>query len=999
MEAARHPEIQEKRQPGAATMASAKTQFRPGDVILDRFRVVRLLGSGGMGEVYEADDLQLGRIAIKTIRGKIASTARALEWFRREIQLARRVSGPEVCRIHELFIVPATERDRQSAFLTMELLDGIPLSTRLRQSGAIPPAEALPLVLDICRGLDLIHREGIVHRDLKCSNIMLCRRDGALHAVLMDFGLAAEDSTVEGQAMDPTLSDALAERPRSGIAGTPAYMAPEQFEGKSVSAATDIYALGVVLYELLTGKQPFAAETPIGAAIRRAHKPEPINLYQHGVPHHWNRVIERCLEYHPERRFRTAGEVSAALKASQLQPKNFAKDRPVIFFALLVVLCALLGSGLLAWWHARQYYRPDSEAERWYRAGIDALHEASYLKATRSLEKATEHDSRFAMAHARLAEAWSNLDFDGAAEREMLLASAGQNRLAPLDHMYLDAIRATLTRDFRSALELYKQIPDRLPRNEKSSGYVDLGMAYERAGDPRAALDQYLKSSSLNPENPACWLRAGMVETKMNRLSEAGRAFGHVESIYTEEMNPEGTAELNYQRGYLASLAGQVSDAEKYLLRSLDEAQRISSYQLQIRALTQLSSIENAAGDPGAAVAHASEAVRLAHDHQQDAWAAMALARLANARMMQGSAHYGDADSAVSEARSLAVQTQQGRALALANIVLASLRDAEQRPNDVVQPASEALTWYRQNGYFEPAANATLLLLRAEASSGEVGDLLKNSQSFLTLAQMSGNPWLLFQAENSLGNAYNVAEQYPDAVLHYQKAESLAGTDINRSYEAAAAATVLSALGRFSEAKIELAGPVAKHLAPIDVASAEVQLQLAQARYRAALERCDAVLRSHPELLPEEEQAFRHMRAVAEAHVGQTRQAVLEFAKAGAAGNSSGAITRVALLQQAEIQWLAGQSNATQHTAADLLQQFRSRGQLDSALRAALLAAVASHSIRDDTGRHQFVGEAVDILTSLQHNWSPHAVQTYLSRPDIRSLMRAAALPESALSK
>lgn len=267
------------------------------------------------------------------------------------------------------------------------------------------------------------------------------------------------------------------------------------------------------------------------------------------------------------------------------------------------------------------------------------------------------------------------------------------------------------------------------------------------------------------------------------------------------------------------------------------------------------------------------------------------------------------------------------------------------------------------------------------------------------LAQASGNPWLLFQAENSLGNAYNLMEQYPDALLHYQKAELLAGTDVNRSYEATAASSVLASLGRFPEAKDELAPSVAKRLLPVQVAVADVQSLLIQARYSAALDRCNAVLHSHLEILPEDKQSLQRMRALAEAHLGQAQQALLEFSRTAASGDARNATARLASLQQAEVRQLAGQPEVAQHAAADLLQQFKSQGQLDSALRAALLAAVASKSLHDDAGRDQFAKQAVDILTSLQHNWSPHALQTYLSRPDLRLLMRGASLPPPAISK
>src|SRR3984885_8964899 len=165
-------------------------RFQPGELILGRFRIVRQVGRGGMGEVYEAEDLQLGTVALKTIRD--ASSSDAFERFRQEVQLARRVSGPQVCRIHELYLLPASDKYGATAFLTMEYLEGITLYEKIRRDGPRPWKETQSIALEICEGLRLIHEQGIIHRDLKTSNIMLCKHGGATRIVLMDFGLARD---------------------------------------------------------------------------------------------------------------------------------------------------------------------------------------------------------------------------------------------------------------------------------------------------------------------------------------------------------------------------------------------------------------------------------------------------------------------------------------------------------------------------------------------------------------------------------------------------------------------------------------------------------------------------------------------------------------------------------------------------------------------------------------------------------------------------------------
>ena len=539
----------------------ADARFQSGELVLGRFRIVRPVGKGGMGEVYEAEDLQLGTIALKTIRPGIASSSDAFERFRQEVQLARRVSGTQICRIHELYLLPASGKHTATAFLTMEYLDGVTLASKIRSDGPLPWKEALNIALEICEGLRIIHENGIIHRDLKSGNVMLCEQPGPPRIVLMDFGLARDfhsDTPVPGTIKPVETRKTLPQM----ILGTPEYMAPEQFEGNAVSPATDIYALGIILYELLTGLHPYAADTPVAAAIRRAKHPRAPSFLQPKIPKQCDRVIERCLEYDPENRFQSAKEVARALRAGPATLDNLRKDRPWVLWLASAAILGLIAGGTFFWWQSRQYYRPSAEALRWYDAGLAALREGNYVKATRSLQEATAQDNHFVMAHARLAEAWANLDFDGNAQREMLVAAPEGRNLRPLDRMYLDAIRATVMKDSPTEIAIYSQILSRLPRSQKSSGYVDLGMACERAGDPSHALENYARAVSLDSNNPAPYMRTAILQSRLHHVPEADQAFQRAQALLSIEMNQEGLAELDYERGYAINDGGDPVSAE-----------------------------------------------------------------------------------------------------------------------------------------------------------------------------------------------------------------------------------------------------------------------------------------------------------------------------------------------------------------------------------------------------------------------------------------------------
>jgi serine/threonine protein kinase len=305
-----------------------------GDLILDRFEIVRPLGSGGMGDVYEAKDRELQQtVALKMIRAEIVRNESILALFKREVQLARRLSGPNICRIHELFVTRGEDGLVDGAFLTMELLDGITLADKLNE-GPLPWREAHAIAMDICAGLAAMHRAGIIHRDLKSRNIMLANRDGAQRAVLMDFGLAHQLSQ-SSQTAETVLTIPGA------VQGTPEYMAPEQFEGGAATAASDVYAMGVILYELVTGKHPFASSNPLGAAVLRGKSLAPPSSITHNVPHKWDVAIRTCLKYEATQRYQSADELARALGGSTLDVRVLQKRWSGL-------LLAVAGSALIA---------------------------------------------------------------------------------------------------------------------------------------------------------------------------------------------------------------------------------------------------------------------------------------------------------------------------------------------------------------------------------------------------------------------------------------------------------------------------------------------------------------------------------------------------------------------------------------------------------------------------------------------------------------------------
>jgi eukaryotic-like serine/threonine-protein kinase len=294
----------------------ADASLAPGVVLSHRYEVVRRIGRGGMGEVYEAFDLALReRVALKVVRPALAGDRVVMDRFQREIQLSRRVTHPNVCRVFDL----GRHRDgrRDVTFLTMELLSGETLEARIQRAGRLTAEETLPLVRQVAEALDAAHGVGVVHRDFKPANVMLVpAREGGTRAVVTDFGLA--------RSLEPE-ADALVLSSGSLVVGTAAYMAPEQADGSDATRASDVYALGVVVYEMVTGQRPHVGRSQVELLMNRlSEAPVAPGLRNPDLPGRWNRVILRCLERDPARRFPTAGEVADGLEEAGFDRSGWA---------------------------------------------------------------------------------------------------------------------------------------------------------------------------------------------------------------------------------------------------------------------------------------------------------------------------------------------------------------------------------------------------------------------------------------------------------------------------------------------------------------------------------------------------------------------------------------------------------------------------------------------------------------------------------------------------
>ncbi len=320
------------------TLLVPQEELSTGKTFADRYQIIEELGKGGMGKVYRALDKKLNEeVALKLIKPEVASNKKTIERFSNELKLARKISHRNVGRMYELM------EYENSHFITMEYVPGEDLKSFIKRVGQLPVGKALSITIQISEGLSEAHRLGIVHRDLKPSNIMI---DKEGNARILDFGIARslKAKGITGSGM---------------IIGTPDYMSPEQVEGKGVDRRSDIYSLGIILYEMMTGRVPFEGETPF--AIGMKHKseiPKPPKVLNAQIPDDLNGIILKCLAKDKEERFHSAGDLLAELvniekgipSTTHLSPKRrplTSRDITVQFNLRKLFIPALIFAGIV----------------------------------------------------------------------------------------------------------------------------------------------------------------------------------------------------------------------------------------------------------------------------------------------------------------------------------------------------------------------------------------------------------------------------------------------------------------------------------------------------------------------------------------------------------------------------------------------------------------------------------------------------------------------------
>ena len=518
----------------------------PGQRLAERYEIRSFIALGGFGEVYEAADMERGElVAIKLFRPEFA-TADQVAWLRREVQMARRVQHPNVCRVFDF--VPG----ERSAFLTMELLAGETLAAFLRREGALTERRALPLIRQIVAALAAAHASGVIHRDLKPGNIMLVPRpDGPIRVVVTDFGLA-RPATLDRRATVsmPSLAAGF---------GTPAYMAPEQISGVPPGPAADIYSLGVVLYEMLTGELPFANDSPLALAVRKTREvPAAPTQLAPALRQSWERSILRCLQPDPRRRFAGVCEILTGLESRSTAAVTWKLARRALWrHARTGKLAAAAAVAVLAIfaWSSWPPTPSSADLEHWER-GIFSLHAGEPMLAAQRWEASPDTVAR---THVDLALAWQQLKLPGRA-RQSLAEVSGLFASRP-DRLYRQAVEAFLNGDTAVAEGLLKTRAEAEP----ADGLLLADLAYLESLRQHKPASRWAEVVRLRPDHAGAHVQLAGIRGDAGDEPGAERAFLAAETYFQAHGQSDMVRAVASRRGLFRLASGHAEAARNDL--------------------------------------------------------------------------------------------------------------------------------------------------------------------------------------------------------------------------------------------------------------------------------------------------------------------------------------------------------------------------------------------------------------------------------------------------
>ncbi|HEX8098212.1 MAG TPA: tetratricopeptide repeat protein, partial [Pyrinomonadaceae bacterium] len=925
--------------------------------------------------------------------------------------------------------------------IVMEFVRGKTLSDLMHEH-ALTFSDALRIVEAVCAALSAAHEQGIVHRDIKPSNIMVTGRG---EVKVLDFGLAKQ--LVEGGSpvgSEPEAQTLLATKTQSGVVvGTPLYLSPEQALGKGADRRSDLFALGAVLYECLTGRPAFGGGNVLEISAQVIHvDPEKPSVVNKEVTEDVDRVVMKALEKRAEDRYQSAEEFKADLRlaraglgsdegsltlqlpaarghAPSTAPQQGRHTAPHTLtdalssitqtlrqprLSLAFILVSLGLAGLLAWgavnWLRAGPHKPSAEAQRMYQTGTSALRDGAYYQASKALEQAVKLDDRFALAHARLAEAWSELDYTDKAKDELLRANAlvpEESALPRVDALYLEAIRSTVTRNFPRAIESYKRMAELTPSDAQV--YVDLGRAYEKGEQVQKAIESYARATTIDPQYPTAYLRLGILYGRKQDLANATQSLSKAHDLYQTLGVIEGRTEVHFQRGYVLNSVGRLDEAGAEYQQALELARTTDNKYQQIKALLELSGTVAAKNDLARAEQYAQEAIRLAQAGGMETLTSRGLVDLGNVFFVRG--EFAEAEKYFKQALDFARRYNARRNEARALLSLGSLRSQQGNAEQAIQYVEQALPFYREGGYNKEVMQCLTILGRASRRRGDMDQATQRFRELLRLSQTLGDRRQEAFSQDGIGTVLMRQERFSEALEHFDAELAInreLKTRLSEGYGQQGRAAALLRLGRFDEARQALAearavaeqpeGGSKDLLAAVRLLDAEALLY--ERRFADAKAKAEETVALAGTQYADAATEARRVLCLARARGGEgagARQVCGEAADA-IKGTGDLWLTTQAGLALAEAQLETDQAQSALPLALSQQEALARLGAQESEWRAWLVAARAARKLGDGGKAEEYASRAASLLAGLEQRWGSENFKSYSARPDVQHARR-----------
>jgi hypothetical protein len=969
----------------------------PSDPRLAKYRLGRVLGAGGMGEVRLAHDEVLNRdVAIKFISPDHAADS---DWARRLVREARSAAAldhPAICAVYEVNADPG-----HSPFIVMQYVEGETLGSKIRRA-PMEPRDALRLTAQIADALATAHRRGIVHRDLKPENVMITDSG---HPKLLDFGIARITALAGHETIETRTSLTV----EGSFVGTPSYMSPEQIEQRSIDGRSDLFSLGCVLYECLTGRPAFTGATTIEicAAVLHVHPPPP-SAVRPELTDRYDELCRRLLAKDPSQRFQSAEELLGALQillpttdvpsrntnSRGLRPPHRTMSRRKVAGGLAAALLVAGASG--AWWYRSTRGVMAPEAARWYDQGVEHLRNAAYHSARKAFEEAIRLSPAFPQAYTRLAEAQIELDEESEAKDALL--NVDRSTLGPDDRHRYDAVNALATGKPDVAVAAYRLLAT--GSRADAGAWVDLGRAQSLANLPLEARVSFARALEIGGQYPAAHLQMAILDADAGRREEALARLADAERLYRAASDLEGEAEAILRSGTLLATLNEVDRAQKTLTRALSLAAAQQNRSQQIRGEIGLATIKAARGDLTGAEKQATAAVNRALDARLDAVAANGLVDLAIVLMRKQ--EFPEAIKHLQHAALLSQRRRAPRSSLRARLQLASAMVSNGQSAQGGATAETMLPELRQAGYVRWEMTALSIAARAHENLGSLARARELTAGALSLAEKLGDERQYAIALDNLAGQLTALGALPEALAYRERREAIHRRQKDNGslvFDLQTRAELLIRLGRAPEAEVVLRELEAGAAAGIEVFRQRARrVKLLRALQATIDEQFEQAARL----------AFDVVRVGAAAADSTTQFSVLLLDHALSRGaRSPGRWTRPPDLQRlsnAQVREMRywrlavlaarGEDAATVASAQAALKEFATSLSFEDRWRIAAAGSAAAARLGDPQQASALAAVATKSLDELRSSWKTDAYG-YLKRRDLVRLRVQAGLLSS----